>query len=130
MTKHWTVLIAAAALSAGGTSVSAQQTGEQPFLDNCSACHQAAGVGVPGAFPALAGNKFVLGDRAPLASVVLTGRGGMPSYRADLDDATIAVILTYVRSAWGNKASPVTADDVAAARAKTGDTAARGLQTH
>jgi monoamine oxidase len=32
------------------------------FMDNCSACHQATGKGIKGAFPALAGSPFVQGD--------------------------------------------------------------------
>jgi mono/diheme cytochrome c family protein len=131
MTGRHTALIAiAAAVSALASSARAQDSAETLFLGNCSACHQASGLGVPGAFPALAGDKFVLGDPGALASLVLKGRGGMPAYKVDLDDATIATILTYVRASWGNKASPVTTAMVAAARAKTGDTAARGLQTH
>ena len=100
------------------------------FLDNCSACHQKDGAGVKGAFPALAGDPFVVSDREALAGVVLSGRGGMPTFKDDLSDADIAAILTYVRSAWGNKAAPVTPESVAAARAKAGANAARGLQTH
>jgi cytochrome c6 len=126
--KRPALLAAAAALLLASSALA--DSPEDLFLGNCSACHQATGVGVPGAFPALAGDKFVLGDQDALAGVVLKGRGGMPAFKADLDDATIAAILTYVRSSWGNKASPVTPATVAAARAKTGDSAARGLQTH
>jgi cytochrome c6 len=126
--KRPALLAAAAALLLASSALA--DSPEDLFLGNCSACHQATGVGVPGAFPALAGDKFVLGDREAVAGVVLKGRGGMPAFKADLDDATIAAILTYVRSSWGNKASPVTPEIVAAARAKTGDSAARGLQTH
>ena len=56
------------------------------------------------------------GDGKTVAHVVLFGRGGMPAFKGDLGDADIAAILTYVRSAWGNKAAPVTPQDVAAAR--------------
>ena len=90
--------------------------GQALFLGNCSACHQATGLGVPGAFPALAGDKFVTGDGKTVAHVVLFGRGGMPAFKGDLGDADIAAILTYVRSAWGNKAPPVTPADVAVVR--------------
>lgn len=118
------------------TSAAAAQTpapapaGQSLFLDNCSACHQADGAGVKGAFPALAGDPFVQGDRASLAEVVLKGRGGMPTFKDDLSDADIAAILSYVRSSWGNKAGPVTPEAVAAARAKLGPSTARGLQAH
>ncbi len=29
-------------------------------MENCSACHQPTGLGIPGAFPALKGDKIVL----------------------------------------------------------------------
>ena len=88
------------------------------FNDNCSACHQTTGKGVKGAFPALAGDPFVQGDAAPLTATVLSGRAGMPAFKDDINDADLSAILTYIRTSWGNKGKPVTAADVAAARAK------------
>ena len=88
----------------------------QTFSDNCSACHQADGKGIEGAFPALAGDKFVVGPADGPIRTVLNGRGGMPTFRADLSDAQIAAALSFVRSSWGNTAPPVTADQVAALR--------------
>ena len=41
----------------------------------------------------------------------------MPSFAWKLSDDQIAAVATYVRNAWGNKADPVTADDVKALRA-------------
>ena len=123
--------VLALALAALATSPSIAETvdGQALFLSNCAACHQATGKGVPDAFPALASDRFVMGDGKTLAHVVLNGRGGMPSFGADLGDAEIAAILTYVRSAWGNKASPVTLTDVAAVRGAALP-AAHQLQTH
>jgi len=86
------------------------------FKQNCSACHQAAGQGIPRSFPALAGNAFVQGDPKAVAFVLLNGRGGMPSFREDLSNDQIARVLTFVRSAWGNRAPPVTAAIVARAQ--------------
>lgn len=77
------------------------------FAANCAACHQATGKGIPGAFPALAGDKFVVGDPAKPITVLLNGRGGMPTFRDVLDDGQIAGVLSYVRSSWGNKAAAV-----------------------
>ncbi len=111
-------------------SAMAQDDGQTKFLSWCSACHQATGQGVKGAFPALAGDAFVLGDPVTVASTVLNGRGGMPSFKGDLKDADIAQILTYVRSSWGNTAGPVTEAQVAAARAGSAAPAAPGLQAH
>ena len=42
--------------------------------------------------------------------------GVMPPFAGRLDDATLAAVLTYVRSAWGNSAAPVTPRRVAAVR--------------
>ena len=36
-----------------------------------------------------------------------------------LQDAELAAVLTHVRSQWGNRAAPVTADTVAAVRKET-----------
>jgi mono/diheme cytochrome c family protein len=105
-------------------------TGESLFLDNCSACHQANGQGVKGAFPALAGDPFVTGDPDALIGVVLKGRGGMPTFKDDLNDADIALVLSYIRGAWGNKAPAVTPAQVAAGRAKSGASQPHGLQAH
>ncbi|MBO9707651.1 MAG: cytochrome c [Caulobacter sp.] len=101
------------------------------FMDNCSACHQSTGKGVKGAFPALAGSPFVQGDATPVLATVLAGRAGMPAFKDDLNDADLSALLTYVRTSWGNKGKPISAADVAAARAKlkTGKKAA-SLQAH
>jgi len=109
--------------------VAAQPDGHAMFVDNCSACHQQTGRGIPGAFPALDGDGFVTGEPSAAARTVLFGRGGMPSFKNDLSDAQIAAILTYVRSAWSNKAAPVPETTVAAARAGSVQ-AVHGLQAH
>ncbi|MGZ3343854.1 MAG: c-type cytochrome [Caulobacteraceae bacterium] len=107
-------LAAAAALSAG--SARAADDGPVLFAQNCAACHQAKGEGVAGAFPPLAGNKFVQGDPKGPAYVVTHGRGGMPNFADDLDDQQIAAILSYVRTSWGNAATPLAPAAVAAER--------------
>jgi cytochrome c6 len=127
-------LALSAAILLAAASVSAlAQAAPSPglYMENCSACHKPNGVGVKGAFPSLAGDAFVQGDGGAVAGVVLNGRGGMPTFKADLTDAQIADILTYVRSAWGNKGKPVTVADVAAARARgPKPPPPRGLQAH
>ena len=81
---------------------------------------------MPGTFPPLAGNAVVAGDPVKVIHIVkygLTGRvvvagktfnGMMPAWSSQLSDADIAAAITYVRSSWGNHASPVTADQVSA----------------
>jgi mono/diheme cytochrome c family protein len=110
-----------AALAALSFAATAEEPSAAPdpmrtFSDNCAACHQADGRGIEGAFPALAGDKFVLGPAEEPIRTVLNGRGGMPTFRADLSDAQIAAALSFVRSSWGNKAPPVTAGQVASLR--------------
>ena len=122
------VLAALAALIAGPAF--AQESGQAQFLSTCSACHQPTGLGIKGAFPALAGSAFVQGDATAVATLVLNGRAGMPRFKADLTDQQIAAVLTYVRSAWGNHAGPVTPALVAAARAHSSAAASQGLQAH
>ena len=118
-------LAIAGALTAGAAAAA---TGEQLYNDNCAACHQKAGQGIPGAFPALKGDKIVLGDQKVLTFVVLTGRGGMPAFKDSLSDGELASIMTYVRSAWGNKGKPIAPVDFA--KARTGPPPSTRLQAH
>jgi mono/diheme cytochrome c family protein len=93
----------------------------------CGSCHQATGKGLPGVFPPLVGSEWVTRDAETPIRIALLGVTGpidvagqhfestMPAL--GLDDAKVAAILTYVRSAWGNSASAVKPEDVAAVRA-------------
>ncbi len=112
--------------------------GKQLFASSgaCVTCHQASGQGVPGTYPPLAGSEWVNGPDERVISIVLYGLQGtvhvtsksfnaavMPSFGPsgfNWSDEKIADVLTYVRQEWGNKASAVTADQVAAVRAKDG----------
>nr|WP_315215450.1 cytochrome c [uncultured Duganella sp.] len=102
----------AAAASAPSRAQATAPDGKALFLKNCAACHQANGKGIPGAFPPLAGSKFVTGDHAEVATVLLKGRGGMPDFSETIGDADMAAILTYVRASWGNKADALTEAEV------------------
>ena len=115
--------------SAAGPAL-ADPPGKALFLSNCSACHRPDGSGVKGAFPALAGDPFVVGPKENPITRVLNGRGGMPTFKAELSDDQIAAILTYVRSSFGNKAGSVSAADVAAVRKSPAPPAAHALQAH
>jgi mono/diheme cytochrome c family protein len=99
----------------------------------CSACHQVNGLGQAGTFPPLAGSDWVNEkDPGRLIRIVLkgfTGPGlkvnGAPFNTAGtmiawemLSDDEIAAVLTYVRQDWGNKAPPVTPEQVKAIRDK------------
>jgi mono/diheme cytochrome c family protein len=115
---------------AAGSAALAAASGQQVYADNCSVCHQPTGLGRPPVFPALKGDKLVAGPKAPLIATVLNGRGGMPAWKDQLGDADIAAALTYVRSAWGAAAPPVSAAEVAAVRAGKTLAAGKPLQAH
>ena len=91
---------------------------------NCAACHGEQGAGVAGAYPPLAGNRAVtMAVPANLVRIVLEGGFapssaghprpyGMPPFAHVLDNDDIALLLTHVRSSWGNRAPAVTSVDV------------------
>lgn len=108
-------------------------TGEKLYAQNCQACHQANGAGVPGSFPPLANSAWVTGDDGRIVSILLKGlsgpievngntyNGNMPSYGdggAGWDDYKIASVATYVRASWDNGAAEVTEERVAEIRAE------------
>ncbi|WP_027882061.1 c-type cytochrome [Meiothermus rufus] len=88
--------------------------GEGIYAQNCAGCHQATGQGLPGVFPALAGNPKV-GDKNHVINTVLKGRNAMPAF-AQLSDQQVAAVLTYVRSSWGNSFGAIAEAEVKAAR--------------
>ena len=110
----------APAPAAQGTPVQASANGAQVYTVNCVSCHGEQGAGVAGAFPAMAGNKAVLGDDKYLSNVLLYGlqgqinvngqvyNGVMPAWAASLTDAEIAAVITHIRVSWGNTAPAVT----------------------
>lgn len=110
--------------------------GEKLFAKNCVACHQVNGQGVPGAFPPLDGSSYVAGDPSRVAAIVVYGLMGpitvkgtvynsvMAPLGGAMNDEEIAAVITYVRSAWSNKAESVNASVVAEVRSKWGT---RGL---
>ncbi len=104
-------------------------TPEAAYQKSCASCHQNDGAGVAGAFPPLAGSPWVVNDRDTPIRVVLLGLSGsievagktysgvMPSFKDSLSDAEIGLAATHARAAFGNGASPISADDVAKVRA-------------
>jgi cbb3-type cytochrome c oxidase subunit III len=123
--------VAGSAATSGGAP-----DGKAIFAATCSACHSATGAG-SGPYPPLAGNAFVTSDdTATLIGTVLNGRTGpivvngasyggtMPAWRGRLSAAEVAAVLTYVRSAWTNKAAAISADQVAAAFAPSAQSGA------
>jgi mono/diheme cytochrome c family protein len=101
---------------------SAAERGEEVYAEKCAACHQSKGEGVAGGvagfFPKLANSPYVSGDARQLISVILSGRGGMPSFRIDLNDNDLSAVASYLRTTF-NKAAPVTSEQVKAVRAES-----------
>ncbi|WP_176055677.1 c-type cytochrome, partial [Paraburkholderia caribensis] len=79
--------------------------GEEVYKANCAACHQPNGKGL-GAFPALDGSKIANGPIAEHVSIVLHGKGAMPSW-ASLSDVDLASVITFERNSWGNHTGDV-----------------------
>ncbi|MFN7085137.1 MAG: cytochrome c oxidase subunit II [Burkholderiales bacterium] len=78
--------------------------GARVYAANCVACHQASGMGVPGAFPALSGSKVVNGPKNDQIALVLNGKPGtaMAAFK-HLSDVELAAVVTYTRNSWNNK---------------------------
>ena len=98
----------------------------------CFTCHQPNGEGMAGQFPPLAGSDWVLGDKERLIKISMYGLMGEIEVNGvkynnvmappgippgSLTDDQIANVLTYIRNDWGNSASAVSAEEVAAVRA-------------
>jgi mono/diheme cytochrome c family protein len=98
------------------------------YLDNCAACHRPDGVGYEQVFPRVAGNSVVqTANPRSLVSIVLDGsqtprtahtpaQFTMPGFAWRLSDKDVAEVVTFVRTSWGNSASPVSSADVAEIR--------------
>jgi cytochrome c oxidase subunit 2 len=105
--------------------------GEQVYQANCAACHQANGMGLPGAFPAINGSKVATGPIADHIQVVLHGRPGtaMAAFGGQLSDADIAAVVTYQRNAWDNKMGDLAQPaEIAGARGGAAEAAAPAAQ--
>lgn len=80
--------------------------GEQVYGTRCAMCHQINGKGIPGAFPALAGQGVSIDPARKLEhiSVVVNGRSGtaMQAFGSQLSLKELAAVITYERNAWGN----------------------------
>ncbi|MEI6074043.1 MAG: cytochrome c [Verrucomicrobiota bacterium] len=107
--------------------------GKTVYESVCGICHGADGLGKPGQAPALAASELVITKGFNrLAHIPLAGLNGpikvcgkdwsmaMAAMGAALPDDDLAAVLTYIRGAWGNKAGPVTGDDIKKIRAEIG----------
>lgn len=89
--------------------------GESVYTAQCAACHQPNGQGVPGVFPALAGEGVSVNPEGLETHIDIVANGvsgsAMQAYRDQLSMRELAAVITYERNAWGND----TGDEVQAA---------------
>lgn len=104
------------------------ERGQGIFTDQCAACHMHDGGGIAHVFPPLMNSSAIQArEPATVIRVVLEGasvpaRAGqrsylaMPAFAHKLDDGEVADVVSYIRNAWGNRASTIDADTVAKSR--------------
>ncbi len=89
------------------------------YVDRCASCHGAKGTGRPVLGPALAGNPIVVAPDP--TDVVRATVGGLPAHfgRIAMPDqlngvtaGQLAGIVNYVRTSWGNAATPNVTPDM------------------
>ena len=108
----------------GAESVAFLAAGAKLYEKHCADCHGADGAGKSSAYPPLAGNHALLMTNAvnPIRIVLNGGFApatagnprpySMPPFGHTLNDMEVAQVVSYLRSAWGNNAPPVTGNDV------------------
>ncbi|MEO5812398.1 MAG: cytochrome c [Rhodanobacter sp.] len=102
--------------------------GEKIYLKHCADCHGRDGNGVAGVYPPLNGNsamseptginatRMVLLGGFPPATAGNPRPYSMPPFAQQLNDSDVALVVSYIRQAWGNKASIVRPDQVSTYR--------------
>jgi len=109
---------------ARGTPPAPDSLGARLYQRHCAQCHGEQGQGVPGAYPALAGNRAVtMASPANLVRIVLNGGFppatpgnprpyGMPPFAMMFNNDETAAVVSYIRGAWGNQGALVSTFDV------------------
>ena len=95
-----------------GLAASEESDGQRLYTENCMACHQENGQGIPNVFPALDGSEVVRGSADDVALTALIGRGDMPSFRDSLSPVELAAIVSYVRKAWSNTGGSISPERI------------------
>lgn len=95
--------------------------GQTVYDGQCASCHGAQGRGTPPHYPPLAGNPSIQMESAvnPIRMVLNGGYPpgtagnpmpyGMPPFAQTLSDDEVAAVVTYVRLAWGNRGTAISA---------------------
>jgi mono/diheme cytochrome c family protein len=107
-------------------SADIKKIGSDVYGEYCSECHKESGRGAFLKAPPLAGSAIVQSaDESSLINVILYGAHpdtrlpapfgaweSMKGFQQKLDDAQVAALASYLRSAWGHEASSVEPEDV------------------
>ena len=99
--------------------------GEKIYAKQCSDCHGKSGQGVAGIYPPLDGNSTVT-EPSGINATRMVLLGGfvpvtaanprpysMPPFAQQLSDEEVSAVVSYIRHAWTNHASPVRPEQVA-----------------
>jgi len=109
----------------------AYSEGRRIYAANCAACHGAEGRGKLPHYPPLARNQSIGMSSAvnPIRMVLNGGYPpgtrrnpmpyGMPPFAQALNDNEIAAVVTFIRTAWGNRGAPVNVREVNQLRSAT-----------
>ncbi|MCS0660389.1 cytochrome c [Massilia terrae] len=109
----------------------AASEGRRIYGQRCASCHGAEGRGKPPHYPPLAANQSIgmTSDVNPIRMVLNGGYPpgtsrnpmpyGMPPFAQVLNDNEVAAVVTFIRTAWGNRGAPVSVRDVNRLRAAT-----------
>ncbi|HTH75097.1 MAG TPA: cytochrome c [Trinickia sp.] len=102
--------------------------GSKIYDAQCATCHGKRGEGKLPDFPPLANNQSIQMTSAvnPIRMVLNGGYApgtaknpapyGMPPFAQSLSDEEVAAVVTFIRTAWGNRGTPVTAKEANALR--------------
>jgi mono/diheme cytochrome c family protein len=105
--------------------------GRRIYAQRCASCHGAEGRGKTPHYPPLAANQSIgmTSSVNPIRMVLNGGYPpgtrrnpmpyGMPPFAQVLNDDQVAAVVTFIRTAWGNRGGPVSARDVNRLRAAT-----------
>ncbi len=109
--------------------------GKIVFEKACAACHDSSGLGKMGTAPPLAGSDWVnapkpdriiriglygLNGPITVSGKPYTFNAAMLPVGMDLPEQELADAITYIRQAWGNKAGPVSVEQVQAVKKEVG----------
>jgi len=117
----------------GPREVDMMALGTRIYNQNCVACHQSSGLGLPGVYPPLVNSDWVKDDPHRLVNLVLAGLAGPVVVNGNeynnamtafgrLSDQQIAAVLTYIRTDpdYQNDSFEVSEELVAEVRAEYG----------